>query len=72
MSLNTMEEHSWLVRKLLAVDPQHRMWYVSTRQSSPGMWTNADGSQMINMDQAFLQDQPVSSFGEAYNYLAYK
>lgn len=28
---------------------------------------------MINMDQAFLQDQlPVYNFGEVYNYVAYK
>lgn len=72
VSLNNMDEHSWIVRKLLASDPHHRSWYVSTRQSSPGLWTNADGSQMINMDQAFLQDQlPTYNFGEVYNYVAY-
>jgi len=66
-----MEEHNWIVTRLLVKDRQRRMWYVSGRQSSPNVWTNVDGSQLVNVEQAFLQDQPVPNFGEVYNYLAY-
>lgn len=71
LSINTLEEHMWLIGRLAAIDPIHREWYTSARQASPGTWMNADGSQLSNMDQAFLQDQPIpSSFN--HNFLAYR
>lgn len=62
----------FIVRKLMAMDAQqHRVWYISTREVSPGSWTNADGTQLIGVDQAFLQDQPVPNYNIPHNFLAY-
>lgn len=35
-------------------DPQHRQWYTGLQQQSANYWVNADGSQLINMENAFL------------------
>lgn len=71
VSLGSMEEHMFILRKLTAMDSQHRTWYISTREVAPGSWSNADGTSLINMDQAFLQDQPLPSFNQQFNFLAY-
>ena len=37
-------------------DPQHRRWYISTRQENQNTWINqGDGSQMLNLQQFFLK-----------------
>lgn len=70
--MNNLEEHMFIVRKLSAMDMQHRTWYISTREVTPGSWTNADGTSLIGVDQAFLQDQPLPSYNiQSYSFLAY-
>ncbi|XP_069694656.1 contactin [Periplaneta americana] len=57
VSVNTPDEHGFLVNELLWQDPQHRRWYTSARQQSPEYWVNDDGSQLVNMENAFLPEQ---------------
>ena len=71
MNLNSLEEHSWIVKRLNAIDPQKRRWYISARESG-GSWVNEDGSQLVNLDQAFLPDQPFSSLTSRNPYLVYR
>ncbi|XP_044742029.1 contactin, partial [Chrysoperla carnea] len=55
VSINSLEEHGFIVRQLNKIDPQHRKWYIGVHQSTPGYWMNeADNSQLISMENAFL------------------
>jgi hypothetical protein len=57
-SVNTLEEHSFITTYLNKNDPSHRIWYISGRQQSPGVWINdGDGTTMMNLDTAFLPNQ---------------
>lgn len=70
VSIDTVDEHGFLIYQLMWQDPQHRRWYTSARQQSPQYWTNdGDGVQLTNMDNAFLPHQ-YDSLGK--DYLAYK
>lgn len=57
-------------------DPQHRRWYTAAHQQSPGYWNNpVDGSQLLNMENAFLPEE--ENLGSSYidnigkDYLVY-
>ncbi len=68
-SINSMEEHSFITNYLQNNDPSRRIWYVSGRMQSPGVWANeGDGTAMMNLDQAFLPNQE-NVFDK--DYLAY-
>ncbi|XP_015594638.1 contactin [Cephus cinctus] len=69
VSINSPEEHGFLLYQLLWQDPQHRKWYTSARSQS-GYWSNeADGSQLNNMENAFLPEPNDGVLGR--DYLAY-
>uniref|UniRef100_A0A1B6CPI8 Contactin n=1 Tax=Clastoptera arizonana TaxID=38151 RepID=A0A1B6CPI8_9HEMI len=69
VSINSLEEHGFLVYQLLWQDPQHRRWYTSAREQSPGYWINeGDGSNLGELDQAFLPETDSSLTKE---YLVY-
>ena len=56
VSVSSLEEHLFLTEELNRVDPQHRRWYLSTRQDGKNQWINeGDGSQMLNLQEYFLQ-----------------
>lgn len=58
LSVNSLDEHGFIVYQLLWQDPQHRRWYTSARQQSLDYWINdGDNSQLVNMDAAFLPHQ---------------
>ena len=43
-------------------DPQHRRWYISTRQEDQNQWINqGDGTQMLNLENFF---HPANEWGE--------
>lgn len=57
-SVNSLEEHSFITTYLNKNDPSHRIWYISGRQQSPGVWINdGDSTTMMNLDSAFLPNQ---------------
>lgn len=61
VSVNSYDEHGFLIYQLLGIDPQHRKWYTSIRQQTPGFWVNdGDGSQLTNMENAFLPGQDTA------------
>lgn len=68
LSIGTVEEHGFIMHQLNMIDPQHRRWYTGVHQQSPNYWINPDGSQLVNMDNAFLPDP--DPYGK--DYLAYK
>ena len=58
------------------IDPQHRRWYLSTRQEggSTGKWVNADKTQMLNLSPYFLDDDEwAKASGQNYkmDFLVY-
>lgn len=56
VSINTVEEHGFLLHQLLWLDPQHRTWYTGVRQSG-GYWSNEpDNTQLVNMENALLPE----------------
>lgn len=70
VSVNSLEEHGFLIYQLLWRDPQHRKWYTSIRQHNPGNWVNdGDGSPLLNMENAFLPSQD-NNYGS--DYLVYR
>lgn len=70
LSINTIEEHGFILNQLLWLDPQHRRWYIGAKLQS-GLWINeADSTSLINMDNAFLPE-PYDNQGMGRDYLAY-
>ena len=67
LSINSIEEHGNILRELIQQDPQHRKWYTGVRMQG-GYWTNEDGTQVINMENAFLPERE-NVFGK--DFLAY-
>ena len=62
-SVDTLEEHRFIADHLNRIDPQHRRWYISTRQEDQNRWVNlGDKSQMLNLQQYFLSS---NEWGEA-------
>ncbi|KAF4525298.1 hypothetical protein B566_EDAN014819 [Ephemera danica] len=58
VSVDSLEEHNFLIQQLNWQDPQHRRWYTSARQQTAGYWANdGDNTQLVNMDAAFFADQ---------------
>lgn len=69
LTINTIEEHGFILHQLLWQDPQHRRWYTGIKLQS-GLWINeADSTTLINMDNAFLPE-PNDNIIER-DYLAY-
>eukprot|EP00095_Tigriopus_kingsejongensis_P002293 maker-scaffold400_size182785-snap-gene-0.21 protein:Tk02293 transcript:maker-scaffold400_size182785-snap-gene-0.21-mRNA-1 annotation:"PREDICTED: contactin-like" len=57
-SVDTLGEHRFIVDHLNLIDPQHRRWYISTRQEDQNRWVNlGDGSQMLNLQPYFLKPE---------------
>ncbi|XP_012252358.2 contactin [Athalia rosae] len=66
VSIDSLEEHGYLMYQLLWQDPQHRRWYTGARQQG-GYWSNeADGSQLMNMENAFLPEPADNVQGKDY------
>jgi len=71
LSLNTMEEHAFVVTWLRNNDPQHRSWYMGARQQTSNLWTNeGDNTPLQGLESAFLPDQEqiVDKNFAAYSY----
>lgn len=75
VAVNSLDEHGFLVHQLNWQDPQHRRWYTAAHQQSPGYWSNpVDGSQLLNMENAFLpEENNPNSFNDniGKDYLVY-
>ncbi|XP_025417711.1 contactin isoform X2 [Sipha flava] len=58
-SVNSIDEHGFLINQLLHQDPQHRQWYVSGKQTSPGVWINDSENNipLIDIENALLPEQ---------------
>ncbi|XP_015109291.1 contactin [Diachasma alloeum] len=70
VSINSVEEHGFLLQQLQWQDPQHRPWYTGARQAG-GYWSNeGDGSQLVNMENAFLPE-PNDGYNLNRDALAY-
>ena len=69
-----MDEHYFIISWLREHDPQHALWYISSRQQSPDYWVNeGDDSQLINLDPAFIKDQSGWEGGiPGKDYLSYR
>ncbi|KAK6620391.1 hypothetical protein RUM44_006792 [Polyplax serrata] len=71
VSIDSYEEHGFLIYQLLWRDPQHRKWYTSIRQHKPTYWVNdGDGTPLLNMENAFLPGQE-QSYGRDYLVYSY-
>ncbi|XP_017779518.1 PREDICTED: contactin-like [Nicrophorus vespilloides] len=69
LSLSNSDEHGFIINELNWRDPQHRKWYIGANQQNPNYWINPDGSQLINMENAFLMDSdPYGKDFLAYNF----
>jgi len=73
-SVDTLEEHLFITDYLNNHDPQHRRWYISTRQEAKDQWMNADGTQMQNLQGWFLDSKEWGELQQAdykKDYLTY-
>lgn len=69
LTINSLEEHVFILYQLLWQDPQHRKWYTGVKQLN-GIWVNeADSTSLLNMDNAFLPEPNDNVIGR--DYLAY-
>lgn len=54
ISIDNIEKHSFVL-KLLDVDSnRNNRYYISTRQASPNNWINADKTQLVSLEDAFM------------------
>jgi len=70
-SISSLEEHRFIQSVLNEIDPQHRRWYISAKQTDQKTWKNlGDKTLMQNLQEYFLQTE---EFGGATKkeYLAY-
>lgn len=74
LSINSLDEHGFILYQLLWQDPnQHQKWYTGVRRSND-YWTNEpDGTQLSNMENAFLPERNIYTSDNIYNrdYLVY-
>ena len=73
LSINSMDEHRFIVHELSWQDPQHRKWYTSGKQQSPNYWINeADGSSFNDLSAIFLPEKERDQGILNRDYLAYR
>lgn len=67
VSINSLEEYNFIFQQLFSQDPQHRRWYTGVKLIG-GYWSNEpDGSQLVNMDNAFLPEPTLTTeIGKEY------
>ncbi|CAH0562661.1 unnamed protein product [Brassicogethes aeneus] len=65
VSITSPEEHGFLINNLNWIDPSHRRWYVGAYQTSHNYYTNPDGKQFINIENAILPDND-EPYGKDY------
>ncbi|XP_031782439.1 contactin [Nasonia vitripennis] len=70
LSINSLDEHGNILRELFLQDPQHRKWYTGIKLQG-AYWTNEDGTQLINMENAFLPEKPDNYYGKDYLVYGY-
>ncbi|XP_014219381.1 contactin [Copidosoma floridanum] len=71
LSINSLEEHSYILRELLQEDHQHKKWYTGARMQG-SYWTNEDGTQLVNMDNAFLPERlDMNNYGKDHLVYGY-
>ena len=71
MTINTNDEHRFIVDYLYKGDPLYRTWYVGVVQRTAGFWENEDGSPLLDtiVKHGFLNDEAVTP---DTRYLAYR
>uniref|UniRef100_A0A6B0VH84 Putative down syndrome cell adhesion molecule n=1 Tax=Ixodes ricinus TaxID=34613 RepID=A0A6B0VH84_IXORI len=68
VSVNTFEEHRFVVEWLREHDPQHRRWFTSGFESGENVWTwEGDNTQFSNIDSLWLPQQD----GYLWKYVSY-
>ncbi|XP_037271064.2 contactin [Rhipicephalus microplus] len=68
ISVNTFEEHRFVVDWLREHDPQHRRWFTSGFESGDNVWTwEGDNAQFSNIDNLWLPQQD----GYLWKYVSY-
>ncbi|XP_026687837.1 contactin-like, partial [Diaphorina citri] len=67
-NVNDADEHGFIMYQLFWQDPQRRKWYFGGTQQSPNLWVNEDGTNLNELDAAFL---PEPADNVQRDYLAY-
>lgn len=67
-NINDADEHGFIMYQLLWQDPQRRKWYFGGTQQSPNFWVNEDGTNLNELDAAFL---PEPADNVQRDFLAY-
>ncbi|XP_033366000.1 contactin isoform X1 [Bombus vosnesenskii] len=70
-TINSLEEHGFILYHLLWQDPQHHKWYTGIKYQN-GNWINeADNTQLLNMENAFLPEPVDNTLGGDYLVYSY-
>jgi len=70
-SISSLEEHRFVQKVLNEIDPQHRRWYISAKQTDQKTWKNlGDKTLMQNLQEYFLQTNELGGATKK-QYLAY-
>lgn len=69
VTINSLDEHGFILYQLLWQDPQHRKWYTGIKYQN-GNWINeGDNTPLLNMENAFLPEPNDNILDR--NYLVY-
>lgn len=71
LTINSVDEHGFILQQLQWQDPQHRQWYTGIKQLN-GIWVNeADSTSLLNLDNAFLPEPKDIIVGRDYLTYSY-
>lgn len=71
VTINSLEEHGFILYQLLWQDPQHRKWYTGIKYQNANWMNEGDNTQLLNMDNAFLPEPNDNVLGRDYLTYSY-
>lgn len=64
MAADTIDKHAFVLRELIVEDQRQNRYYVSARQTSPGVWLNEDQSPLVQLEDGGVAYDEASDLDE--------
>lgn len=57
VNVNTIEKHSFLMKKLILDDQRQNRYFISARQLTPHSWSNEDNTPLVNVEDSIVYEE---------------
>lgn len=57
VNVNTIEKHSFLMKKLILDDQRQNRYFISARQLTPNSWSNEDNTPLVNIEDSMVYEE---------------